>query len=107
MKRLWLAGALVLALLAAVAVVPAALLFADVPGVLVPAMDPLPSVGSLSAARCGACHPDHLREWQDSHHGKAMTDPLYVADLRAQGDAFFCNHCHAPLLEQQPRRTLA
>jgi hypothetical protein len=109
MRRPWLAGGVVLvplAAVAAVAVVPGALLFADVPGVLLPPMDPLPSVGSLSAARCGACHPDHWREWRESNHGKAMTDPLYVADLHAQGGAFFCNHCHAPLHEQQPRRTL-
>jgi len=83
----------------------AALLWADVPGEMYPPMEPL--VGSLSAKRCGQCHPDQYQEWADSHHGRAITDPLYRADLAAQHEPFFCDQCHAPLVEQVPKRTTA
>lgn len=85
----------------------AALLWADVPGELYPPMDPLPAVGSLSAKRCGNCHPDQYAEWAQSNHAKAIADPIYRADLAAQREPFFCDQCHAPLVEQLPRRTLA
>lgn len=67
-----------------------------------PALEPLAQVGSLSAQRCGACHPDIAREWAASHHGIAFSDPLYQAELELEGKPYFCEHCHAPLVEQQP-----
>ncbi|HYV48976.1 MAG TPA: hypothetical protein VFA20_29150 [Myxococcaceae bacterium] len=83
----------------------AALLWADVPGEIYPPMQPL--VGSLSAKRCGQCHPDQYQEWADSHHGQAITDALYRADFVDQHEPFFCDQCHAPLVEQMPKRTTA
>ncbi|HVE81984.1 MAG TPA: hypothetical protein VND93_04020, partial [Myxococcales bacterium] len=85
----------------------AALLWADVPGEIYPPLRPLRAVGSLSAKRCGQCHPDQLQEWARSHHAQAVSDPLYRADFDAQRRPFFCDQCHAPLVEQLPRRTLA
>jgi hypothetical protein len=34
--------------------------------------------------------------------GRAMTDPVFLADFRAQGELFWCLRCHAPLEEQRP-----
>lgn len=70
-------------------------------------LEPLAQVGSLSAERCGACHVEIFREWSASRHAAAVTDPLYQADLKHQGEPFFCNGCHAPLVEQQPVETRA
>jgi hypothetical protein len=52
---------------------------------------------------CGACHPDHLREWEGSMHAYAAKDPFFRAMNRrgqretdgALGD--FCVRCHAPV----------
>ncbi|HEY8206786.1 MAG TPA: hypothetical protein VIG99_04845 [Myxococcaceae bacterium] len=85
----------------------AALLWQDLPGELYRPMEPIPAVGSLSAKRCGQCHPDQYQEWSRSRHGQAISDPLYRADLAHQGNPFFCDQCHAPLVEQLPKRTTA
>jgi hypothetical protein len=68
-----------------------------------PPLTPLAQVGSLSSQRCGACHVDIQREWSDSRHAQAFTDPLYQAELELEDKPYFCTHCHAPLVEQQPR----
>ena len=72
-----------------------------IPPPLLPPMEPLKGIGSLSAETCAGCHVDIAREWADSLHARAATDPLYVADLKHQGEPFYCDHCHAPLVEQR------
>lgn len=67
-----------------------------------PAMGPPDGVDSLSAARCGACHVAIHEEWSRSAMGRAMQDPVFLADHRAQGEPFVCLNCHAPLENQQP-----
>jgi hypothetical protein len=51
--------------------------------------------------RCAPCHLEIAAEWKGSNHARAAVDPLYVEDLKHQGEPYFCDHCHAPLLEQQ------
>ncbi|MGB0591093.1 MAG: hypothetical protein ACPGU1_15565 [Myxococcota bacterium] len=74
------------------------------PPLLAP-MDPVDGVGSLSATACGGCHVTIAEEWRGTGHGRATTDPLYVADLEANGAPYFCDHCHAPLVEQRTETT--
>ncbi len=54
------------------------------------------------AEDCGACHEEHLAEWQGSAHGRSGSSPVFAALLpeveRAWG-AFArsrCEGCHAP-----------
>jgi len=62
-----------------------------------------PAAGTtLSAASCAPCHARIHEEWRASMMGRAMTDPVFVADYQAQGKPFICLRCHAPLAEQQP-----
>jgi hypothetical protein len=57
---------------------------------------------SLSAESCRPCHPTQYEGWSGSAMGRAMTDPVFLADFHAQDDLSLCLFCHAPLLEQQP-----
>jgi hypothetical protein len=59
-------------------------------------------IPSLSARACGACHPQQLADWSASRMGRAMTDPVFLADWEHQGDVFVCRNCHTPLVEQRP-----
>jgi mono/diheme cytochrome c family protein len=68
---------------------------------LLSVMEPATGVGSLSAETCASCHVAIASEWRLTGHAKATTDPLYVADLEAQGAPYFCDHCHAPLVAQR------
>ena len=77
--------------------------FNALPQPVMPPLDPVAGVGSLSATQCAACHPDNAREWAESRHAVAQTNPVYQADLVAQGAPFFCAYCHAPLVEQRPQ----
>ena len=52
-----------------------------------------------SAATCAGCHVEIHAEWAASKLGRAWTDPLFQADLEAQGNPL-CTRCHAPLAEQ-------
>lgn len=70
---------------------------------------PLPkmpaAVGTtLSAESCAVCHVQTAEEWRDSRMAEARTNPVYEADFEGQGEPFVCERCHAPLVEQQPRR---
>lgn len=60
-------------------------------------------VGSRSAAVCAACHAEIAAEWAGSRMGRAMKDPVFLADFANQG-GFYCYRCHSPLHEQQPTR---
>ena len=75
--------------------------YRDFKPALLPPMDPLPQVGSLSAASCSACHPQIYAEWKRSGHARAFVDPLYQAELEHQPAPFVCHRCHSPLVEQR------
>lgn len=64
-------------------------------------MEPIPALGSLSAATCSACHSQIYAEWKKSGHARAFLDPLYQAELRHQPAPFVCHRCHTPLVEQR------
>lgn len=58
-------------------------------------------LASMNAAYCGACHPDHYREWQYSTHSHAWTDLQFQAELKKESSPFMCINCHIPLQNQQ------
>lgn len=60
------------------------------------------NIVSLSAESCRPCHLTQYEDWSRSAMGRAMTDPIFLADYQSQGELFLCISCHAPLLEQQP-----
>lgn len=62
---------------------------------------------SLSAAWCGECHTAIYDEWSRSSMGRARTNAVFVADWEHNGRSELCFKCHAPLLQQQPRRITA
>lgn len=63
---------------------------------------PLAVAERLDPAACADCHPDHVREWSQSSHARAATDPIFLAmSRRGQRDTGgalgnFCIRCHAP-----------
>lgn len=91
----WLVGATVYAL------VRAYFFRAISPAVLAP-REPVRPLADLRASTCGACHPSFLAEWSASAHGRAMTDPFFLAEYEVEHRLFACLRCHAPLTEQQP-----
>jgi len=82
------------------------LLIACVAMLLVPSMAlALPSMPSSlfqTSAGCG-CHAAFVDQWSVSMHAKALTDPIYLYELKlgeeATGGALgpFCNACHSPI----------
>lgn len=95
------------ALVLAAAIVPGLVVSSELPGLMWPPLDPPPPLQSLSAESCGRCHVAIAAEWRGSQHARSITGALYRADLAREGEPYFCNHCHAPLVEQQPKITLA
>ncbi len=71
-------------------------------------LDPPPLAGEplidgfSSAQTCAGCHSEIAAEWARSGMGRAMSDPVFVADHADSGEFFWCLRCHAPLPEQQP-----
>ena len=65
-------------------------------------MEPVQGLSSLSSEHCAACHVTIAEEWRQTGHAGASTAPLYRADLAQQATTYFCDHCHAPLVEQRP-----
>lgn len=53
-----------------------------------------------SAATCGACHPDHYREWSVSAHAYAQLSPVFntmhaeIVSRTAGTNGDFCIRCH-------------
>ncbi|MDJ0973825.1 MAG: multiheme c-type cytochrome [Planctomycetota bacterium] len=48
-----------------------------------------------SAAQCGKCHVEIYKEWKESYHGRAMSDPLFL-EFSAEVNKEECIRCHAP-----------
>ena len=63
---------------------------------------PVPAgLQSLSARKCGSCHLEIFREWQQSVHAQAWVDPQFQAEMHKQpGVSWMCVNCHAPLRNQ-------
>jgi len=43
---------------------------------------------------CQTCHPAFYASWENSHHGQAMTDPVFEAAWLTQGQSPECLVCH-------------
>lgn len=62
-----------------------------------------------SAKSCGACHPNHLTEWEASMHAFGSSDPLMLAmsdlalDEVGEEKGSSCKQCHSPALTRQER----
>ena len=62
-----------------------------------------------SAKSCGACHPNHLAEWEASMHAFGSSDPLMLAmsdmavDEVGEEKGGSCKRCHSPSLTRQER----
>jgi hypothetical protein len=61
-----------------------------------------------SARTCSRCHAEVAREWRESGHAQAWTDPLVQREYQAAPDPS-CVGCHAPLTPEgeQPRGSAA
>src|SRR5262245_21095036 len=64
---------------------------------MMPRLEPLPELGSLSAARCGACHQEIYKEWSSSLMGAASTNPFFRFERAEQKNLWLCGRCHFPL----------
>lgn len=63
-------------------------------------------LNSLSASECGECHREIYKEWSESMHSKAWTDPYFQVDYRFDGSQQVCLNCHIPLENQQENLVL-
>ncbi len=63
-------------------------------------------IASMSAKACGQCHRAIYREWAESMHGRAWTDPYFQVDFRYDGSQQICLNCHTPLVNQQQNLVL-
>lgn len=61
---------------------------------------------SLRAGECGQCHPEIYKEWQQSMHARAWTDPYFQVDYVFDGSQQICLNCHTPLENQQENLVL-
>ena len=55
----------------------------------------------ISARSCGACHVEIYREWSESIHAQAWTDPYFQVDWAFENLPQNCVTCHTPLADQQ------
>lgn len=110
MKRLLLAGLLVLAAQAAVAQDEVGAFLARHWAFPIPAQKKAPeSYGALEASlnpdSCGQCHPKQYAGWRASRHARAMgpgvMGQLLAVEPDAVGELRACTSCHAPLAEQE------
>src|SRR5262245_42688055 len=69
---------------------------------MMPRLDPLPQIGSLSASRCGLCHRTIYEEWRSSLMAQAATNVFFLAERAEQHGLFLCGRCHHPLENQEP-----
>lgn len=63
-------------------------------------------LSSVSAKECGDCHVEIYREWSESMHAMAWTDPYYQVDYVYDGSLQICLNCHIPLVNQQANLVL-
>ncbi len=99
-RRAWIGVAAIAALVGGGAALNT-WVYGDFKAPIFPPMDPVPEIGTLSAAACSACHSEIYAEWKKSGHARAAVDPLYQAELAHQPAPFVCHRCHTPLVEQR------
>jgi hypothetical protein len=63
-------------------------------------------LSSVSAKECKLCHEEIYKEWSESMHAKAWTDPYYQIDYVFDGSQQVCLNCHIPLADQQENLVL-
>ena len=63
-------------------------------------------LSSVSAKECGECHEEIYKEWSESMHAMAWTDPYYQVDYVYDGSQQICLNCHIPLENQQANLVL-
>jgi hypothetical protein len=102
LRKLAIAGALLLLASGAAYLFAPAILYpyVDDPPMM-PRLEALPEIGSLSAKRCGLCHQEIYREWESSLMGQAMTNPFFSVERAEQHNLFLCGRCHFPLENQE------
>lgn len=57
---------------------------------------------SLKAKDCGICHIEIFKEWQQSLHSQAYTDPFFTAYHKKDKGDPTCLVCHTPVENQNP-----
>jgi predicted CXXCH cytochrome family protein len=70
-----------------------ALLFAGVTLVIASAQGEVPPTAQTSS-NCVSCHTEFQMSWQNSAHGKAGSDPIFVDEWTKQGKPGACLVCH-------------
>ena len=61
---------------------------------------------SISAKSCGVCHEEIYKEWSQSIHAQAWSDPYYQQDMEFEGRPYICINCHIPLQPQREKLIL-
>ena len=65
-----------------------------------------PTLETLSAKGCAACHQEFYAEWSRSIHSQAWTDPYFQVDWAFEGKQQVCKNCHIPLDRQQEHKVV-
>jgi len=98
-----------LSIIVALLIGATALIYRSLPSILysridqpamMPRLEPLNELGSLSAKRCGACHQEIYKEWASSLMGNAATNPFFRFERAEQKNLWLCGRCHFPLENQ-------
>src|SRR5512145_640282 len=71
-----------------------ALLAAGITLVIASAQGEQPPAPLASSQECVNCHTEFEMTWQNSAHGNAGSDPIFVAQWTAQGKPGACLVCH-------------
>lgn len=71
-----------------------ALLFAAITFLVAWAQEGGPSSPTTPAPTCAVCHTEFAMEWQSGPHGRAVSDPTFVAEWTKQGKPGACMVCH-------------
>jgi predicted CXXCH cytochrome family protein len=71
-----------------------ALLAAGITLVIASAQGEKPPAAQTSSQDCVNCHTEFEMTWQNSAHGQAGSDPIFVAQWTAQGKPGACLVCH-------------
>ncbi len=70
---------------------------------MLPKVEALKDIGSLSAERCGQCHTALYTEWKSSLMAQAAVNPFVEKEREEQRAPFLCGRCHHPLENQEPK----
>jgi predicted CXXCH cytochrome family protein len=71
-----------------------ALLAAGITLVMASAQGEVPPTGSTTSENCAVCHTEFEMTWENGAHGKAGSDPIFLAEWNKQGKPGACLVCH-------------